>query len=103
MEAIPANTSSFVIDQEIINTSINNKKGIKYPINNAKGPKDFSNTIFTFSPVLNFFPVVITSITLLSTSETEQVALVWQVEHPDTLSKLTLTVLGVTSFTTPQC
>jgi hypothetical protein len=40
---------------------------------------------------------------LLSTSDTEHVALVWQDAHEETLRRLTLIVSGVTSFTKPKC
>ena len=75
-EVNPATTSSLVIDNEIINTNINKTNGTKYPMTNASGPSDFSNATFTVSPLLNLPPELMTSITLLSTSETEQVPFV---------------------------
>ena len=69
----------------------------------ANVPSDFSKATFTVSPFVSSSPELITSIILLSTSETEQVPLVWQVEHADTFSKLTLIDLGVISLITPKC
>ena len=87
----------------MINTNMSNINGSKYPIKSANGPNDFSKVIFTASPFLNCFPALTTSMTLLSTSDTEQVAFVWQVEHPETLSRLTFIVFGVMSLITPRC
>lgn len=103
IDDIPAKASSLVTDQETISTNIKSTNGKRYPIKRAKGPKDFSKAIFTFCPLSNLLPVLITSIILLSTSDTEQVALVWQDAHPETFIRLTLIILGVMSLTIPQC
>lgn len=103
IEATPAKTSSFVTDHETIKTSIKTKNGNKYPMNKANGPSDFSKATFTFSPFLNLSPGLIISMTLLSISETEQVALVWHVAQEDTLRRLTFIDFGVISLITPQC